>query len=186
MSLPTFQMIKGFYTPDECQELIDSFGLMGKHVSEHNVGVGKNVNVKMMDYDKHPLLQKMIDTTLQTNKLMIGFDLYDTKDISKLVNFNEYNIGQEYPWHLDKTPQEQSNCDIKLTALVNVSTAPYTGGDFEVFIGADSPQANAFFKQHYTTGTLMILNSQVAHRVTPVTSGVRHSLSYWFMGERWR
>lgn len=186
MSLPMFQMVKSFYTPEECKELVGLFGSQGTKVPEYHTGMGKNVNVKMLGYDEHPLLQKFIDATISTNKLALGFNLFDTKDISKLVNFNEYNVGQEYPWHLDKTPQEHPNCDIKLTALANISTTPYLGGDFEVFIGADSQKANAFFKQHYTAGTLVILNSQVVHRVTPVTTGVRHSLSYWFMGERWR
>ena len=68
--------------------------------------------------------------------------------------------------------------DMKLTCMLNLSEEPYEGGEFEAN-GIDE-------KIKFDSGDGLVLNSLVAHRVTPVTKGERITLTYWAYGPAWR
>ena len=67
---------------------------------------------------------------------------------------------------------------MKLTCLLNLSEAPYEGGDFHT-VGSDGPR-------NFTSGMGLVMTSLVAHKVTPVTKGERITLTYWAEGPLWR
>jgi PKHD-type hydroxylase len=72
--------------------------------------------------------------------------------------------------------------DIKLTAILNISTEAYEGGDFELIVTSlDSPVTIPKEK-----GKLIIFPSFLFHRVTPVTRGVRKSLVSWIYGPKFK
>lgn len=109
----------------------------------------------------------------------IGLDIFDMRDLD-LINYNVYSSDRqgEYRWHIDGKPGPS---DIKITAIINVSTEPYEGGDLELF--TNGPVVCHEIRQ---PGVLVVFPSIIPHRVTPVTRGVRRTISYWVMGPNFR
>jgi PKHD-type hydroxylase len=114
------------------------------------------------------------------NSKEIGFDIYDMTDID-LVNYNLYSsqVQGEYGWHWDGSAD--TPVDTKLTVIVNISDEPYEGGDLELFVNEPRP-----IDEMRKPGTVIIFPSIIMHRVTPVTKGVRKTLSYWITGPKFR
>lgn len=118
-----------------------------------------------------------------TNNMMFGFDLYRLTDLDS-VNYNQYSSERsgEYDWHCDRNlTSAEKMFDLKLTAILNLSSEPYEGGKFELFLngpkhiqGLDSP------------GSILIFPSFIPHRVTPVTAGTRKTVSLWIPGPAFR
>ena len=114
------------------------------------------------------------------NSKEIGFDIYDMTDLD-LVNYNVYDSKDsgQYEWHWDGSGTQP--VDTKLTVIINISTEPYEGGDFELFV--NEPKAIEELRE---PGTLVVFPSIIMHRVTPVTKGVRKTLSYWITGPKFK
>ena len=110
------------------------------------------------------------------NKNVFGYDIYWDFHLDRL-NYNVYGIEGEYGWHIDGSAPKVAY-DLKLTCLLNLSEAPYEGGKFYMI--------NRSEELKFDSGMGLILNSLIAHKVTPVTKGERISLSYWGHGPSWR
>lgn len=165
------------YTPDECKELYE-FAIANKSKQyADRPASGKNVNVDIVDtdiiYDK---MRKFFNNVNLINQEYFGFELHGNP---YSVNINTYSPGQEYPYHKDALDQTVS--DVKLTAILNVSYEPYVGGDLEVFETRD-----VIIEPLRATGSLLVFPSFLYHRVLPVVSGTRKTLSAWFTGPHWR
>jgi len=147
--------------------------------STHDIpaaGVTKTSNVQILQWGKVKFFLDWSQQWLKYwNNRDIGFHIHDMQDLD-LVNYNIYDSSRqgEYSWHMDAI---DGPSDIKLTAVVNISTGPYEGGDLELFINERTVLA-----EMRTPGALVVFPSFVSHRVTPVTKGVRRSLSYWVLG----
>ena len=98
-----------------------------------------------------------------------------------LLNYNVYDSSNygEYDFHIDSSSAEQP-FDIKLTAMINLSEEYYEGGDFIMFQGERFRTINEFS----SPGSSILFNSWIPHKVTPVTKGIRKTISYWFRGPR--
>jgi len=110
------------------------------------------------------------------NKRIFGYDIFWDFHLDTL-NYNVYEVGGEYGWHIDAT-DGNSPIDIKLTCLLNLSEERYEGGEFCAI--------NSSKNAEFTSGMALITNSLVAHKVTPVTKGERITLTYWAEGPSWR
>jgi len=112
----------------------------------------------------------------QINALHFQYDAYWYFHLDSL-NYNVYGIKGEYGWHVDAnisgTPSAQ-----KLTCLLNLSEEAYEGGEF---ISMSQPE-----KLKFDSGDGLVVNSLIAHRVTPITEGERITLTYWATGPLWR
>ena len=141
----------------------------------------KTATVSVASWREAKEYLKDFETLVQeVNIDIFGFDLYSLTD-SMGVNYNVYdesNQGQ-YDWHNDAVAGEMS--DIKLTAIANLSTKPYLGGDFELFLNCPR-----HVSQFDNPGSVLIFPSWIQHRVTPVTQGQRKTLSIWFKGPLFR
>ena len=114
--------------------------------------------------------------------------LYDISDIENdLIQYNQYNKGDFYKWHTD-----MDICDInepdelvrKLSFTLQLTNDDeYTGGNLEF---ADFDDSTYRFSVPKSRGTVIVFDSRVPHRVTPVESGIRKSLVGWVVGKRWR
>lgn len=171
--------IKKLYTVEECQQIVD---LCKKNASEAVKDIHPtNKNLDVVSIETASLgtsVDKFFNYTQKLNKRMFGLDLWNEPPLA--MNLNIYNKNQEYPYHRDKnSPGETS--DVKLTAILNVSQETYTGGDFSLFLGDEKviPEINE-------TGTLLIFPSYLYHKVSPVTSGQRLTLSAWLEGPNWK
>lgn len=108
-------------------------------------------------------------------------------NVSKLsyIQFAEYNSNElaEYKPHhdvfwLNNDPVYHR----KLSAVIQLSDSEsYTGGNLELLHVGTTPLASDLRKQ----GTIIYFPSFITHQVTPVTSGVRYSMTAWFEGKKW-
>ncbi len=90
----------------------------------------------------------------------------------------EYESGGHYDWHVDIGTDITSGR--KISASVQLSDGDsYEGGDLE-FLNVNIP------KLPRTIGSVIIFPSYLAHRVSPVTRGIRRSLVAWVHGNPFR
>ena len=116
--------------------------------------------------------------TRQINGQFYDFDLYGFVED---FQYSVYTGSEEshYTWHIDKgfgTPSPR-----KLSLVLQLSdSSEYEGGDLEFFYASNVERA---IKKK---GLIYLFPSWIAHRVTPVTSGVRRSLVVWVTGPKFR
>ena len=88
----------------------------GKDIAESH----KTSNVKFVNLGKvQKYIHPFVDFCLEANNNFFGFDLHPLTSLKKL-NYNSYEEGTEYNWHIDAVPRDTVR-DIKLTALLNLS-----------------------------------------------------------------
>jgi len=112
----------------------------------------------------------------ETNRGVFGYDIYWDFHLD-FLNYNVYGVKDEYGWHVDSI-NDNLLIDMKLTCLLNLSEETYEGGEFYTISSNE--------EKKFTTGMGLIINSLIAHKVTPVTKGERITLSYWAHGPAWR
>jgi PKHD-type hydroxylase len=170
------------YTPEECIEICQ---LMQSHItgtirdlpSKDSIKTSK---VGMVEFGKvKEKLEKFKNISLDANKHLFGFDLFQFTDL-EYISYNTYDINSEYSWHIDANRGEVK--DIKLTALLNVSTELYEGGELEVFFST-KPEPIVQFR---TPGSFFIFPSWIPHRVTQVTSGQRKTITLFLQGPNFK
>ena len=176
--------VNGLFNQEKIKE-IDLFASrnyspeLKDHPAEH---ITKTADVKIVDWSKiKHLLQPAEEMTKYVNATEIGYDLYDFTDF-QAINYNVYNSSNtgQYDWHIDATP-DQSPTDIKLTVIINVSTEPFEGGDFKIFRQGVVPVPEINYP-----GSMIIFPSFFNHKVEPVISGTRKTVSFWIYGPKFR
>jgi PKHD-type hydroxylase len=110
------------------------------------------------------------------NKRYWEYDLSFLESIQVSV----YEEGGNYKWHSDYGPSAHGNWTRKLSASVLITDPlEYDGGSLE------------FIDYHGNTvvaprekGSIIVFDSRIPHRVTPITRGRRVSLVTWMMGPK--
>ena len=140
----------------------------------------KTSDVKFVYYGSvQKYILPFVDFCFTSNNNYFGFDLYPLTNLKKL-NYNIYDKGQEYSWHIDATPGNPVR-DIKLTALLNLSEEKYEGGELSLF------RANEIeCKEFNTPGSAIIFPSFINHKVSKILTGKRNTLAIWFSGPKFR
>jgi PKHD-type hydroxylase len=112
-----------------------------------------------------------------------------------LVSGVQYGIYTEhsfFTWHTDELavpygPLSAShwvNLNRKLSVTVHLSEPDaYTGGDLQLKDRIGNVMTIEGLREQ---GTVLVFPSNIAHRVTPVASGVRNSLAGWVLGPSFR
>lgn len=170
------------YTPEQCAEICQ--------LLESNINVAvrdlpskdavKTSKVGNIEFGRvKEKLGKFLNLSLDANKHLFGFDLFHYTDL-EYVLYNVYDVGGEYEWHIDAARGEVK--DIKLTALLNVSTESYEGGELELFFSS-KPEPITQFR---TPGSFFIFPGWIPHRVTPVTSGQRKTITLFLQGPNFK
>lgn len=96
------------------------------------------------------------------------------------IQISVYNKDGHYDWHSDYGTSVKGNWTRKLSASVLVSDpTDYIGGDLE-FIDYHGN----LVKTPKEKGTIIVFDSRIPHRVTPVTHGRRVSLVTWMYGPK--
>ena len=146
-----------------------------------NGKVIKNISsVKHIPYGKiKHLMSEFVGYVYQVAELDFGYKTFRPHD-NLYLNFNTYEADSkdEYPWHIDESRQATNS--MKLTVLINLSTEPFTGGEFQVFTSGgaiDIPMLSE-------PGSAFMFKSHINHRVKPVTSGTRKTLTMFIYGPR--
>jgi PKHD-type hydroxylase len=127
-------------------------------------------------YDKS-IKALLLDYAEQANRNAFNVDIDQPFDIQ----YTEYHSNKNgfYDWHHDVELNNTKAFDRKLSVVIQLDDpSDYEGGNFE-FKGIENPN----FKPQ---GSVIVFPSFLEHRVTPVTSGIRHSLVTWVEGPPWR
>lgn len=175
-----YYLYKSLYSIAECKELYE---YCEKNKNDDLIDIHtsiKKVSTFIIESSKcEEKLESFFTNVYRTNKLYFGYDLFKEKPMGVNVNVYEKE-NNEYPYHLDGN-EPGTMSDIKLTAILNISTEPYKGGDFHIFFGDDRK-----IVEINEPGTLLIFASSLYHRVSPVTEGRRVTISTWFEGPNFR
>ena len=140
----------------------------------------KTSKVKFVNFEKiQNYINPFVDFCLTANITFFGYDLHPLTSHKKL-NYNSYDLGDEYSWHIDATPRDPIR-DIKLTALLNLSENKYEGGELILFRG-EEVKCHEF----NTPGTAVIFPSFTNHKVNKIISGTRNTLAIWMSGPKFR
>ena len=165
-------------------ELIETehVGLEDKDFGAQYEGkVIKNISsVKYIPYGKiKHLISDLIGEAYQVANLDFGYETFGPHDLESL-NFNTYEADSKdsYNWHSDGS--RQATNDIKLTLLINLTTESFTGGEFQI-IPSDGPVDIPILSE---PGSAFMFKSHILHRVKPVTSGTRKTLTMFIYGPR--
>ena len=129
-------------------------------------------------YSIQKFIVPLIDFILTSNNNHFGFDLFQLA-ASKIINYNNYKIDEEYTWHIDAALSSPVR-DIKLTCLLNCSEEKYEGGNLYLFRDGDVKVEN------FDPGCAIIFPSFTNHKVEKITSGSRSTLSIWMEGPKFR
>lgn len=176
MFLYDFYSLPNLYTKEECREIVEICEQNRSDILKDSPAPDKKAKTHVTDIDYFgDILKKYFKYVHEINRNFYGFELF--KDPPLGINFNVYTEKEnEYPYHRDcNTPGSSS--DSKLTAILNVSEESYKGGEFFMFFGKDK-----LVEEINQPGTLLVFPSFIFHKVTPVTSGSRKTISTWFQG----
>lgn len=124
-------------------------------------------------------MDRMIALVARANRENFGFDLSDFGESAQIARYRAEE-GGHFDWHSDIGAGAQA-ARRKLTVVVQLSDpAGYRGGQLQLWANnapLDAPPAQ---------GTATVFPSFVLHRVTPLTAGVRWSLTLWAHGPAFR
>ena len=162
----------------EINAIIKSNLIEGK--DDYAADAHKTSDVKFVNLGKvQKYINPFIDFCLTANNNFFGFDLHPLTSLKKL-NYNSYEEGTEYSWHIDAVPRDTVR-DIKLTALLNLSEESYEGGELVLFRGNE-----IICNEFNRPGSAIIFPAFTNHKVNKIISGKRHTLAIWMSGPKFR
>lgn len=171
-----------FLTPENCESLIAAYY---KPEEEKTAQVGGTDGaVVSLEYRKTDVCwiptSEAISLLLFSKSLVAnqkaGWD-FDIEDCEP-TQIAKYEQGGHYNWHTDEAFYQRSRGNHRKVSSVMFLSDPstYTGGDFLFDSGAGEQRVEA------GVGTILCFPSELRHKVTPVTYGVRYSLASWAVG----
>jgi hypothetical protein len=111
-----------------------------------------------------------------SNRKIWEYDL----NLLESIQITLYNPGGHYGWHSDYGTSTNPQFTRKLSAsLLVTDPSEYEGGDLE-FVDYH----NNIIKAPKEKGTIIVFDSRIPHRVTPITKGNRVSLVTWMYGPK--
>jgi PKHD-type hydroxylase len=117
------------------------------------------------------LFSKLRDV-VHTANTYYGYDLFGMLEGVQITTYHAPN--SHYDWHVDIGANVPTR---KLSLCMQLSDpSEYEGGELQVWRGGDP------LIEEKKKGRITVFPSWTMHRVTPVTSGVRHSLVCWVTG----
>ena len=157
---------------------IEDSKIMKKNPSskDPNLRISKQAWIKEVTF-----LKSFYEIGQKINKLCHwNFDIKGMEPIQ----FGIYGEGGKYDWHVDQSSttllKNGSIRKISMTLFMN-NPDEYEGGEFdlELFQPEEKPRYKTF---KLKKGSAIFFQSDVYHRVRPVSSGVRKSLVAWYSG----
>ena len=104
-------------------------------------------------------------------------------DRAQPVQYARYFPEQHYSPHRDAVIEGKTPVMRKLSVAIQLSEPDsYEGGNFAIGEGCDMKEIPEFRRR----GSIIVFPSICTHGITPIISGVRHSLVCWIVGPRYR
>lgn len=174
--LGDFFVLHDVLSAEECQKYID---IQDSTIKPSRVESGSVVNEKRRSDNSFidlNTLQNNTDLFNITRKITavfseVAYNIF-RRDINHIeeIQYTKYKEGDYYDWHIDSGHDFASFRDISGTIELS-PPEDFEGGELCFF----PVENHATPKQ----GTLIIFPSTMAHKVKPVTSGIRRSLVIW-------
>ena len=136
--------------------------------------------IKILEYtpSNNWLYDGLLHHIYQANDKMWNFSIDSFNDNIQYTEYYEADNGT-YDWHLDI---DQAPYPRKLSIVIQLSDSKeYEGGDLEIS-SMHHPPNTQITKIPKRKGQMVVFPSFLAHRVTPVTKGIRKSLVWWVGG----
>lgn len=125
------------------------------------------------------VMGRIIEVVRRANSDVFMFDINAFEESPQVARYDAAREAH-FDWHSD-IGSGRLAARRKLTMVVQLSDpSTYRGGELQLMPGAGIISAPA------EQGTATVFPGFVLHRVTPVTSGVRHSLTVWAHGPAFR
>jgi PKHD-type hydroxylase len=122
----------------------------------------------------HPIERHIVGAMVSTNRAYYHYDLYGTFEVQLL----KYTSGGHYNWHCDYDDTRKPYGVRKISMSMQLSDPnDYTGGELELV-----DWGNRKITMGKDVGTVMIFDSRVPHKVTPIIEGVRYAIVSWAHG----
>jgi len=169
----------------ECERIIASIAsapkdealLVGKN-RDHNQRRSELVWIDKID-GMGWVMDRLIDLVRTSNRDRFDFDLRDFAESPQVSTYNAAS-GGHFAWHSDIGDGRFAR-QRKLALVLQLSTSKsYEGGDLQIMPSANVLTANR------DQGCVSIFPSFSLHQVTPITHGIRHSLTVWSHGPSFR
>ncbi len=158
-------------------EQVDDALLIGRN-KDHNL---RNAEVVWMDKldGMEWVMDRLITLVRDCNRDQFDFDLREFAESPQVARYDAAKAGH-FSWHSDIGDGHLAR-QRKLTLVLQLSKPDaYQGGKLEVMPSAHIVTANR------AQGSVCIFPSFALHQVTPVTHGLRHSLTVWAHGPVFR
>ena len=153
-----------------------------KNSASHSNKKSKVSLILWLEFKKQ--LEKLEKFIQEGNENFFHYDISDISDFH-CVNINEYDEkNNSYDWHVDCNRYGSAE-DLKLTCLLNISTEHYDGGRFYLH-GLNEKDEEHLSKGFNMPGYALLFTAYRMHKVEPVTSGKRKTLTYWVRGPAWK
>lgn len=169
--------LAGAFTADECRRVVELGNSRPQMRGETNDPREQFRDSKVAWIDPHP------DTHWLYHKIAVLFSEINADFCFELLGlidppqYTIYGASQHFDWHIDLG--SGGGCVRKLSMTVQlIDGSEYEGGDLEFREPIPVPQR--------ALGTVIVFPSFLAHRVSPVTSGIRRSLVAWACGPSFR
>lgn len=184
-----YRLWNGVYPAAVCQAVIDEFDPGGFS----DAGVQTRQGDLQVVPDTRRARNLFIEPGHWTGALVTHFAhqanllwRYDLTGLGTLSIVRYDEVGH-FDWHVDVLasgpmdhPGLGTGLERKLSVTVNLSDpSDYAGGDLEFRNGVGQLLTQPEIRER---GSVVIFPSTVGHRVTPLTSGVRHALVGWMVG----
>ncbi len=125
------------------------------------------------------VMERLITLVRDANRHQFDFDLHEFAESPQIARYDATRAGH-FAWHSDIGEGHVAR-KRKLTLVLQLSKpAAYLCGDLEIMPSAHIVVANR------AQGSVSIFPSFALHQVTPVTYGIRHSLTVWAHGPAFR
>lgn len=164
------------------KELSDAKIVSDEYVNDIRIS---KVSFFKKDEDTHWIFDKFNNQINSINEGCYGFDLYGYDNIQYTV----YDKDGKFDWHTDLLYDDKlgdtangETRKLTLIMLLNNPEKDFTGGELMISGGREENAEHITMRR----GTIVAFPSFVAHKIMPVTSGLRKSLVIWVEGPKFR
>lgn len=182
------------FSPEEIQQIRDLGDLLLFQPGQVGNDAGtvdehvRNSKVAWIDDNGNPAVPGLPVRLWLINKManimgVVNRDKFQmTLDGFNPMQYTRYALNEHYDWHMDVEEGREHELHRKLSASLILSNPDeYEGGELELNLSGN-PENSTLFKPQ--AGTIVLFRSNIAHRVRPVTSGLRESVVLWAMGPK--
>jgi PKHD-type hydroxylase len=107
-------------------------------------------------------------------------------DVLEPMQYTEYYGGDEYGWHCDQHRTPYPDGRVRKFSFSIFLNDDFEGGAFDLEIYAPNVEQRYITFDKMKPNTALFFQSDMWHRVRPVTKGVRKSLVGWVLGKKFR